>query len=275
MALLTAYFDESGLSPDEQYCVVAGFIGNDAQWAAFAADWIPAIKPRQNLHMRKLRWNSQRDRIASLLAKLGPLPHKYNLTPIAVSMKWSDYETHLKGKIPSQYAGHPYITCAQSCIAATLLEVIKDDEIYFVFDRQEGLRKELMDELRDIVFGFIGADRRVKGMDFIDHSETVCLDPADYFAYITRELAVDESSFAARAGVSIIGDRIHGGRIGPHQMDLIVNSWSAKTAEEVYVDLQKSPFFRGPVVTSEFVERTAERLKRRDAKKKRESEPGV
>lgn len=32
MALLTGYFDESGIHENEHGCVIAGFVGNDAQW---------------------------------------------------------------------------------------------------------------------------------------------------------------------------------------------------------------------------------------------------
>jgi hypothetical protein len=75
--LLTANFDESGTGHNEQLCVVAGFVGNDAQWASFIADWIPALgHHRKNLHMTKLRWNQRYDAIAESLALLGPIPHR-------------------------------------------------------------------------------------------------------------------------------------------------------------------------------------------------------
>src|SRR6266851_3188001 len=86
IAMLTAYFDESGIMDDQQLCIVAGFIGNEAQWGSFASDWIAAIKPRPHLHMKKLRWRQHPDRVAEDLARYGPIPHKYNLKPVWAGM---------------------------------------------------------------------------------------------------------------------------------------------------------------------------------------------
>src|SRR5271157_4452705 len=63
-AMLTGYFDESGIASNQQLCVVSGFVGNEAQWASFVADWIPALgHHRKNLHMTKLRWRARYDKI--------------------------------------------------------------------------------------------------------------------------------------------------------------------------------------------------------------------
>jgi hypothetical protein len=49
---ITAYFDESGIHKGDHLCVVAGFVGNDAQWLSFIHDWIAALKPRPNLPVK-------------------------------------------------------------------------------------------------------------------------------------------------------------------------------------------------------------------------------
>lgn len=120
MALLTGYFDESGIHEGDHACVVAGFVGNDAQWHAVAADWIPAIRPRQNLHMKKLKWNRYPDRISKLLSELGPIPHNYNLKPVAIGLKWSDYNSVVKGKLKHKLT-HPYMMCAVTAISQVLV----------------------------------------------------------------------------------------------------------------------------------------------------------
>jgi len=62
--MLTGYFDETGLSSAEKVCIVAGFVGNEAQWTSFAAEWISTLGThRENLHTRKLRWNKRYSRI--------------------------------------------------------------------------------------------------------------------------------------------------------------------------------------------------------------------
>ena len=204
MALLTGYFDESGIHEGEHLCVVAGFVGNEAQWLAFAADWMEAIKPRQNIHMTQLRWSQHPERIAPLLAKLGPIPHRYNLTPVAVSVRWSDYNTIAKGHVIEQL-GNPYIMCANLCIAEVRLNIAKNELVQFLFCRQEGTRKQTMREIRDLAFDEFGLDTRVAAIDYISQVQTVCLDPADYLAFMVRERDIDPNSDKSRMGESIMG----------------------------------------------------------------------
>lgn len=85
---ITAYLDESGHS-GLGHVVVAGFFANESQWAAFAPAWEQALKPRKSLHMRKLRW--KHSRAQRLLAKLGPIPYKYDLRPVFGSVFVKDY----------------------------------------------------------------------------------------------------------------------------------------------------------------------------------------
>jgi hypothetical protein len=242
MALLTGYFDESGLH-EEDVCVVAGFVGNDAQWSAFAADWIPAIKPGKNLHMRKLRWNSHPVAVPKRLARLGPIPHKFNLSPVMAGMKWKDYNSIVKPKNKNKFS-HPYVFCALCAIEVVLHEIAEDDEVLFLFDRQEGLRRETMEELRAIVFDWLGADKRVKGIDFMCYEDTVCLDPADYLAYIIRERSLDMNSFKSRAGESIIGAGGNGGWIPEPYLNLLASAKSRPT-RDLIEDMMKNPYFRG------------------------------
>jgi hypothetical protein len=256
MALMTAYFDESGIHEGDHYCVVAGFVGNDAQWQALAADWIPAIKPRNNLHMTELRWNQHPERIAPLLAKTGPIPGKYNLTPVAIGLKWQDYNAIAKGKIREKFT-NPYMMCAHCAMATVLYEVIGSDDIYFLFDRQEGLRKETMHTLRDFVFDRVGVDSRIKGLDFIPRKSTVCLDPADYLAFMIREQAMDGNSVKVKMGESILERKPFGGPIRAEQLQWIVDNLIAdgfvpdsplppfpeKAVREL---MAMNPYWRGP-----------------------------
>jgi hypothetical protein len=246
VAVLTGYFDESGVHGQDA-CVVAGFVGNDAQWGSFAAEWIPALKQAKNLHMRKLRWNQHPETIGKKLAELGPIPHKYNLKGVVAGLKWSDFNAIVKDKVNSRFA-NAYQMCAYCAISIVLIEVAADDDVYFVFDRQEGTRKEDMERMREIVYEFIGVDRRVKGIEFMRSEDTVCLDPADYLAYIVRERSIDPNSFKSKAGVSIIGPGGHGGWMGTEQLEELVNDWVDKkrTIAETLSELSSHPYFRGP-----------------------------
>ena len=245
MALLTGYFDESGIHGAD-VCVVAGFIGNDAQWQSFIGEWVPAIRPAQNLHMKKLRWNQHPEAVARRLARLGPLPHKYNLHPIMAGMKWRDYNSVVRGKIPGKFT-HPYILCALACVSVVLTELAGSDDVYFLLDQQRGLRRESMEELRKIVFGWFGADKRVRGIDFMRRQDTVCLDPADYLAYIVRERSFDMNSLKSRAGESIIGPGGNGGWIpAEHLEQLVAVHGDSRSIQEVVREMMTNPYFRGP-----------------------------
>lgn len=251
MGLLTGYFDESGIHEGDHTCVVAGFVGNDAQWQGFAAEWIPAIRPRLNLHMTKLRWKQHPGRIAPLLAKLGPIPYRYNLRPVFVRLRWSDYNRIVKGNVSARFT-NPYALCAVCCMTEVLSNIAGSDEVYFLFDRQEGLRKKTMQELRDLSFDFWGVDSRVKGIDFIPRQSTVCLDPADYLAFVLREKGIDGNSVKVQMGASIMAGRGgYGGTIAADQLKEMVEAWhrherGQETMLDILASLAKRPFFRGP-----------------------------
>jgi hypothetical protein len=227
LAMLTAYFDESGLAPSEQFCAVAGFVGNEAQWSSFIADWIPALgHHRRNLHMTKLRWNRRYEVIASDLARLGKIPHRYNLSPVRVGLWHRDVIDLVKGKINETYA-NPYVICALTCIGVVLQEVIgPDDEIMFIFDLQKGRRAQTMETLHQIVFQSAKMDRRVKDIDFRPHETTVCLDPADYYAYGFRENQVNREGPRAKACLPIAdSEKGYGGILGRHQIEELSNHY--------------------------------------------------
>src|ERR1700680_2141304 len=105
--MLTGYFDESGIHKGYHLCVVAGFVGEEAQWGSLAHDWIKALGRRKNLHMKRLRWNKQA-RVRELLANLGTIPWRYNLTPIVGGVWLRDYEEVAKGRIVETFA-NPYM----------------------------------------------------------------------------------------------------------------------------------------------------------------------
>jgi len=226
LAMLTGYFDESGLASSDKFCTVAGFVGNEAQWNAFIADWIPALGQRKNLHMTDLRWNTRYDKIVTDLALLGAIPHRYNLSPVRVGLWHKDVEELLKGKINENFTS-PYVMCAVTCISAVLQELIgADDEIMFIFDRQEGRRARTMDILHKLVFQTAKMDRRVKDIDFRPYKSTVCFDPADYYAYGFRENQVNPDGPRAKACLPIArGQRGYGGILRRQQIEQVADHY--------------------------------------------------
>jgi hypothetical protein len=106
---------------------------------------------------------------------------------VGAGINWTDFNEVVKGKVRSRFA-NAYQMCSFCAISVVLIEVADNDEVYFIFDRREGTRKMDMERIRDIVHEWLGADRRVKGIDFISRKTTVCLDPADYLASLALEL---------------------------------------------------------------------------------------
>jgi hypothetical protein len=255
LAMLTAYFDESGMHSGDHLCVVAGFVGNDAQWCSFAADWIKVIEPRPNLHLRRLKWNRYPERIAPLLESTGLIPERYNLKPVAVGMHWRDYEASMKGQIRPQFA-NPYMLCAESCMSTVLTNIAGSDDVLFIFDRQH-VHKGAMNRLRDFVFGVVGVDSRIKGCDFLPSKATVCLDPADYLAYMIREEAIDSASPRFAMGKSILGTK--GGDGGIFNSEEVaemaqkflscgmgIGDTRKIFLPEMFTEIIKNPYWRGP-----------------------------
>jgi hypothetical protein len=211
LAMLTAYFDESGTGRKEQLCVVGGFVGNEAQWASFVNDWIKALNPRENLHLTKLRWNRRYDKIVNDLALLGPIPRRYNLTPVFVGMWHKDFEDFFKGRVRESFT-NPYMTCVQQAMAVALHYLVgKDDKIQFILDWQEGARARTMDKLHNTAFKFAKMEPRLNTIEFKPMRDTVCLDPADYLVFSIRENAIDPTSDRAKASAPILAKPLYGG----------------------------------------------------------------
>ena len=199
--MLTAYFDESGIHDGDHLCVVAGYVGNDAQWHAFAKGWITALGSRKSLHMRKIR-NFRR--AAQLLAKLGPLPEQYHLQKIVGGVWWKDYKGILKGRIPKRFTD-PYMLAVQACLFQTMGYLDRTDQIAFCLSRQD-VHERVIAELDNYVFKQQRVDSRVKDIHFLSPHATVCFEPADYLAFEVREYKSHEDSEKARIGFSILGD---------------------------------------------------------------------
>jgi hypothetical protein len=79
------------------------------------------------------------------------------------------------------------------------------------------------------------------------HTDTVCLDPADYLAYIARERAIDQNSKRAKLGESIIGVNGHGGIIPAQYLEVIAKEKDhPESLKHAVESLAQNPYFRGP-----------------------------
>ena len=227
LAMLTVYFDESGIHEGDHLCVVAGFVGDEDQWTAFVAEWTEALKPRKNLHLSDLRWNQQTNRIARLLARLGPIPERHGLTRIVGGIWHRDYHAVVEPRAADKFA-KPWMFATQVCIHQTLRFIPKDERIAFVFEEQRGY-KEVAHALYEQVFRLGQIDQRVVGLSFVKKNSTICIDPADYLAFEVREYEMDKNSLRAKLGLSILGNGEVVGHIWEAaQIQKVVDVWGAK-----------------------------------------------
>lgn len=203
IAMMTAYFDESGIHKGDHLCVVAGYMGSDAQWIAFVKDWISVLGKRRNLHMHDLRWNKPK-KVRELLDRLGPLPEKHKLTRIVGGVWQKDHADLIKGKLRPRFSS-PYVLSAMTCMSNALRALPKSQELLVVFDRQH-VYQSTIDSIYDVVFDNLKFDRRVKPPQFSNKKHTVCLDPADFLAFAVYETASNRTSPKARAARSILAN---------------------------------------------------------------------
>jgi hypothetical protein len=174
------------------------------------------------------------------------------------AIRWSDYDSIVKGKINEEFVT-PYMLCAHLCMIESLFNIVGSDDVCFLFDRQESVRKETMNKLRDVMYGRIGVDRRVHKIDFIDRHTTICLDPADCLAFTLYHEGIKSNSDKATFGASICGPKgskgISGGKVHPSQLRWMVRDAQAKGMfpggkqkfpVEAIRELMNHPYWRGP-----------------------------
>ena len=221
--MLTAYFDESGIHEGNHLCIVAGYVGNDAQWEGFISEWIPALGRRKNLHMKKIR---NFKRAARLLDKLGPIPERHHLQRIVGGIRWRDYNEIVKGPLLGRT--NPYMHAAGICIASALAYIPRSEEIAIVFSAQD-LYQSQMEAVDRVLFRGLKRDSRLKSVTFSSPESTVCFDPADYLAFEVREFNKSSDSEKARAGISILGNgKAVGGIYTPERLREIVDFFGSQ-----------------------------------------------
>jgi len=136
MVMLTAYIDESGYGAKD-VIVLAGFVGNDQQWALCSEKWKSGLGKRRALHMKSLRWKNQK-RIKPLLEKLGKIPHECGLNPVWVRLKVSDYADLVEDTFVSKKLQHGYLMGAQ-LLGLILIgfAALRSERIKIVFEYNE------------------------------------------------------------------------------------------------------------------------------------------
>ena len=217
---ITAYLDESGHS-SLGHVVVAGFFGNASQWAAFAPAWEQALKPKKSLHMRKLHWNHSRTQ--RLLAKLGPIPYKYDLRPVFGSVFVKDYydlveNTHHKVRLGG------YVSSFFSIIEALNRLCPGHETVRIVCE----IQKQYESFLRNMFWSFTrtladAAKPYFESIEFVTKDATTLTQPADYLAFAIAKYLEDPNSKKCIWSRPIVhGQDIHGRLLKREQIRKVV-----------------------------------------------------
>jgi hypothetical protein len=125
MALLEAYFDDSGTHESARVAVVGGYVGQISAWRKFKKKWKIALKThrvptekmrRSDLENYKgafLGWTkTQRE---ELLKELHPLIREYTRVAVGHAVIKDDWEEVMPNDL-KRFFGGAYGWCAHSCI---------------------------------------------------------------------------------------------------------------------------------------------------------------
>jgi hypothetical protein len=180
LLMLTAYLDESGHESND-IVVVAGFLGNEEQWAQCDKAWTEGLGNRKSLHMNKLRWSH--DSVRRSLATLGPIPHSCGLTAIVAGIQVQDYYDLVKGTRAEK------LTCGYQIGVMVLIHAIlkntpTDETVKLVFEAQSTYERlaNLMFNANKNQLTPTGKPR-LSSIEYVSKDSSVLTQPADYLAY--------------------------------------------------------------------------------------------
>jgi hypothetical protein len=202
--MLTAYLDENG-HESQEHVFVAGHVGNDSQWKAFLEQWVPARGNRKQIHLSALRWSNPRTH--KLLAALGPIPARCNLTRAVGGVRVSDYADLLRGS-HEQKALKGYYFALNGLVTQVTRWIPDDERIEFVFEDQRRYRDTASKLISDFSKTLVNSHGKSKiaNWSFVPKGSTVLLEQADYLANALGHLYRDQNSDKSIWTKSILGD---------------------------------------------------------------------
>jgi hypothetical protein len=134
LLMFTAYVDESGQEQQENWMFVAGYVGHEDAWRKVEPLWLTAIAPRKHLHMKRLRFERESERL--MLQRVASVPRECGLTPIFGGVRQADYKDLITGTSEERrLAG--YLVCCFPLIINTLRNIPKNERLEIVFERQD------------------------------------------------------------------------------------------------------------------------------------------
>lgn len=240
LAVLSAYFDESGIHDDAPLCVMAGFIGSLRQWqrveaayrrAAGADAYDPGLHASQffvrtpeGQHGGPYKgWSN--DRAEGLLESLVQAVDEAGVWPILAALDVEAFRAYSRAE-RQQLTGHyqapagkaslagaptkPYYLVLQSVVVQAAKRVTRPDlSVRFIFDLQQQFAAygvNLYEYIKRV--GLWGTPSRVLGdISFARRADALPLQAADLLAYLWYQRNVPQRRAAVQSDVEAIFNR--------------------------------------------------------------------
>ena len=212
LAVLKAYFDESGLHGDAGVFVLAGYIAPEQEWNSVEKLWKAALeKPRvspplgyfhavdvEGRGSGPFRRLTQTERESLKIDAVNAIVGS-GVIGVASGVLLDAYDNLVKGKAHDAIGG-PYILCFQHVLlqAAELSKMFlgEDDgeDIAYIFDQHPRLAKLAREIYAKLIEDGKQESYRLGKLTFADKRKFWPLQAADHIAYETRKYMVGERS---------------------------------------------------------------------------------
>jgi hypothetical protein len=200
LLMLTAYVDETGQEQDD-WMLIAGYMGSDEAWKSLVGPWQNAIAPRKHLHMTNLRF--KRDAERRMLERAGSIPSQCGLTQIVSGVRQADYKD-LIVDTPFERLLSGYFFCCAALIIITVRHLPAGERLEIVFERQDRYGwiadvalKVISEHWRSPDALLEDGTPKLANWRFVSKGETILTEPADYLCYAYRQISRDGASTKA------------------------------------------------------------------------------
>ncbi len=212
--MFRAYFDESGITKEDIFCVVVGYLGPAKEWELFVPEWESVLRSKQfsisafhamEFAGRRGEFKGWSDaKCASLIKKLANVIKRRQVLPVGSVVaadlfrqlnvderKWMTGGHWVNSK-QWRAEGAPtkcYFVPFQHCVVQMVKYTPPGEQAYPVFDRQDQFRftgEKLYHRIRQKIDH---QDRLGDEVEFSPKTSAMGLQAADLLAYLSRTFA--------------------------------------------------------------------------------------
>ncbi len=218
---LESFVDESGIEPDQGYCVMAGYVTDAHNWPRFRDEWDAEIdrwgftefkakdfftfgrghRYRSGEYGEK-KWRRIDERADGHLDRLLTIIEGHNVLATGLAVSWDTVRSlseDAQHRLMDGERQSPYYLLMSSLIARTLAACagLRDEDVrlHFIFDRQKMLSERAIGAFNaamddSIAQGWL-APRKLGRIAFAESDQTAQLQAADLLCYAWRRVLVE------------------------------------------------------------------------------------